>query len=163
MRLFHILAATALGFTSAGASGQVITEAEAERMMAELQADHIAANVPDEADFSAVLERDLRAYFAAAGFRRPSIRFEMLRHAPTQSGIAYPKYYLWVWVWSEGRPAVSGAVRVAAVQRERFEVTDFRSREAIIAQPGQIGSVFPAPLVEPIRARATAEAFPAHQ
>ena len=131
-------------------------------MMAELQADHIAANVPNEAEFSAFLERDLRAYFAAAGIRSPSVRFEMLRQGPTQSGIAYPKYYLWVWVWSEGSPAVSGAVRVAAVQRERFEVTEFLARERIIAQPGQIGSIFPAPLVQPIRTRAAAGAFQAH-
>lgn len=131
-------------------------------MIAEVQAGHIAANVPEQANFSRFMERDLTSYFAAVGIRNPSVRFELLRQGPTQSGIAYPKYFLWVWVWSGARPAVSGAIRVAAVQRERFEVTDFLPRETISGRPDQIGSVFPVPLVEPIRTRAAAGAFPAH-
>ena len=131
-----------------------------DRPLAELRASHVAAHVPDEAHFDAYLERDFAAFFAARGLPRPSVRFELLRRGPTQSGAAYPKYYLWVWVWSEGRPATSGAVRVAAVERQGFDVADYLDRDAILEDPERIGPVFPAALIEAIRARAASPAFP---
>ena len=129
-------------------------------MLAELQASHIDANVPAEADFSRLLQRDLRAYFEATGIRNPAVRFELLRQGATQSGIAYPKFYLWVSVASDQDYVTSGAIRAAAVQKQRFEITDFLSVSEIRKEPSRIGAIFPAPLVEPIRQRASSKAPP---
>ena len=123
-------------------------------MIAELQASHIEANVPDESDFSQLLERDLAAYFASRGLSNPSIRYELLRQGATQSGIAFPKFYLWVSATSEGDESASGAVRVAAVQKDRFEITDVLTAEEIRRDPDRVASVFPALLVDAIRTRA---------
>lgn len=88
------------------------------------------------------------------GFRDPVSRFELLRQGPTQTGIAFPKFYLWVWVSSGQEHAVDGAVRVAAVQRERFEITDFLTIDEIRKDPGSVRSIFPATLVGAIREHA---------
>ena len=155
VRMKHYRLATAMFLLSAApVAAQNIPDADAERMIAELQAGHIRANVPDNADFSRLLERDLAAYFAASGVRNPVIRFELLRQGATQSGSAYPKFYLWVRACSGEDRVTAGAIRVAAVQRERFEITDFLSAKEISGDPDRIGSIFPAPLVGPIRERA---------
>jgi hypothetical protein len=137
---------------------QPASQAQLERMIAYIQASHIAGNVPPPAAFDRLLQRDLQTYFARRGIRKPIVRYALLRDAPTQSGIAYPKYYLWVSVWSRGRPAASGAARVEAIERKRFEITHFVARTEILSDPEAISSVFPAPLIGPIRERA-AEAF----
>jgi hypothetical protein len=136
----------------------VQSDADAHRVPVELQSSHIQSNVPDEPDFSGWLQRDLNAYFAARGLQSPRISFEMLRREATQSGVAYPKFYLWVRIGSADQRVTSGAVRVAAVQRERFEITDFLSTAEIIGDPDRVGTIFPALLVPGIIERARSEA-----
>ena len=139
------------------AVGQTIPDADARRVLAKIQASQTEGNVPDEPTFSRLLQRDLSAFFAAKGFGRPAVQFELLRRAATQSGVAYPKYYLWVRVHSANGRRVAGAVRAAAVERRRFEITDFLSVGEIAREPERVGSIFPAPLVEGIVARATSK------
>lgn len=153
------MAAILLCLAAAAPPVQPASQAQLERMIAEIQASHIAGNVPPAAAFDRLLKRDLQTYFARRGIRKPVIRYALLRDGPTQSGIAYPKYYLWVWVWSGGKPIASGAARVEAIERKRFEITHFVARAEILSAPEALGSIFPAPLLEPIRKRA-AEAFP---
>ena len=150
----HCLAVALLLLGAAPVAAQSVSNAEAERMIAEPQASHIEANVPDESRFSRLLERDLNAYFETKGVRNPGSRFELLRQGPTQSGVAYPKFYLWVRVSSGPNHVAAGAVRVAAVQGEGFEVTDFLTAEEIREAPNRVGSIFPAPLVGAIYERA---------
>src|SRR5689334_6132614 len=104
-----------------------------------IQESHIRDNVPDAADFDRFLQRDLRAYFSGA-----SVKFDLLRRAPTQSGVAYPKFYAWVRAVASGAPPVEGAVRLAAEDREKFVITDFLSAQEIRANPGQVYAIFPA-------------------
>lgn len=123
----------------------------ASEALAEVQQSHIEGNVPPAAEFDQILKRDLAAYFGGGSAEaRPVVEYRLLREAPTQSGVAYPKYYVWVRVESGGANAREGAARLAAVDRERFEVTDFLSREQIAADPGGIYQVFPAPVCERI-------------
>lgn len=68
--------------------------------------------------------------------------------------MSYPKFYFWVWVSSRGAVVTSGAVRVAAVAKAHFEVTDFMARDAIVSASDNVGSVFPEALVSAIKARA---------
>lgn len=157
MRLIILLAIPLAACAEPGGE-QGLSDADVRRSVAELQSGHIQANVPNEPDFTRLLQRDLNAYFAARGLHSPVTKFEMLRREATQSGVAYPKFYLWVRVRSSNRRVASGAVRVAAVQRHRFEVSDFLSTAEIIAQPGRVGSIFPALLAPGIIERATSEA-----
>jgi hypothetical protein len=156
MRLSILLAIPLAGCAEPGVE-QALPDPDVQSFPAEFQSSHIQANAPSEPEKSRLLQRDLNAYFSGRGFHGPVISFEMLRREATQSGVAYPKFYLWVRVRSDRR-VTSGAVRVAAVERQRFVVTDFLSATEIVAEPGQVGEIFPALLVPGIIERAKSEA-----
>lgn len=120
----------------------------------DLQAGHISENVPADIDFAAYLTRDVRAYLSGQGLAHAQIALEMLRDGPTQSGAAYPKFYVWVDAVAADGVVKSGVVRLAAVARTHFEVTDFVTREQIIADPDSLSLVIPAALVDRTIARA---------
>jgi hypothetical protein len=116
---------------------------------------HLAANVPAEQDFGTFMKRDLQAYFAQRLARTVEVEYSLLRLGPTQTGVSYPKYYVWAIVRSgEGGPMeLEGAARVAAVDQTRFDVTDFVPKAEIILHPEAIQSIFPAPVCDEIRKR----------
>ena len=114
---------------------------------------HIEANIPSRKLFDELLARDLKNYFCRDS-KGCKVEYEFLRDGPTQSGISYPKYYLWVKTIKENTVAEEGAVRIAAVERKGFEVTDFLSREQISQSPSQVASVFPSALVDKINQKA---------
>jgi hypothetical protein len=116
---------------------------------------HPAANVPTEQDFDAFMKRDLRAYFSQNVGRTVQVEYSFLRLGPTQTGVSYPKYYVWVVVKDtlSGPTQLEGAARVAAVDRIRFDVTDFLSKTEIILNPETIQSVFPASVCNEIKKR----------
>src|SRR6266550_7076938 len=64
---------------------------------------HIRANVPDERDFDKFLKRDLEQYFKDTLQKTVTVEFELLRKEPTQTGIAYPKFYAWVTIRDGGK------------------------------------------------------------
>jgi hypothetical protein len=135
---------------------QAIASAEMERMVAKLQADHIAANVPADADFMGLLRRDVASYLRANGMERPTLTLELLRRGPTQSGVSYPKYYIWIRGAGPNSSTIEGAMRVEAVERLRFVVTDFALANAIHAHTADLSSTFPAMLIPSIERRAQA-------
>jgi hypothetical protein len=109
----------------------------------QVQESHIEANIPSDRNFEAFLKRDLEEYFKKSVGRHVSVQYEFLRNGPTQSGVSYPKYYLWVTVSEKKKTIKSGAARVAAVGKKYFEVTDFLSVEEIKRDKEAIYSVFP--------------------
>ncbi len=118
---------------------------------------HIDANVPDTKSFDTLMKRDLGAYFEKT-LKTPDkvrVEYQLLRDGPTQTGISYPKFYVWATVFSGARNLTEGAVRVAAVDRTQFTVTDFLSKDQIVAEPEKIKSVFPPALNEKILSLAT--------
>lgn len=120
-------------------------------VFAQIAESHTAANVPTKANFDKFLRRDLTAYFAKATGKKVIVKYELLRDGPTQSGVAYPKYYLWVKISRDKTPLQEGAVRVAAIQRRRFEVTHYLSKVEIAKRPEQIEETFSVPVAEKIR------------
>jgi len=113
-----------------------------------VQLSHIEANVPDASAFEPILKRDLLAYFATRFAVAPDrVEVKLLREAPTQSGVSYPKYYAWVRVFAGQSLLEQGAIRLVAIEKLRFEVTDFVPRSQIQANGGGLGTVFPAALV----------------
>jgi hypothetical protein len=115
---------------------------------------HIDANVPPHDVFEKVLTRDLRNALCKLPKQPCQVEYELLRKGPTQTGIAYPKYYAWVKV-ANGESKQEGAVRLAAVDMH-FEVTDFLAAEKILKVPESVAAIFPAALSNPIRQRAQA-------
>ena len=154
MRLALSLAVSLPLVCPSAAVAQAVSHVDARMNMEELQATHIHANLPDEKSFFRLLQHDLDAYFAANGSQALTVRFELLRRAATQSGVAYPKFYLWVHVRCADGRFTSGALRAAFVEQRRFNVTDFLSATEIRADPSRVGYVFPAPLVPAIIERA---------
>lgn len=115
---------------------------------ADVQRSYVEANVPPAAQAEAILRRDLAAFFAkSTGQSVVSLQISALRDGPTQSGVSYPKFYFWVRATGTGAVIAEGAVRVAAVDRVRFEVTDFLPKAKIQESPGQVAAVFPQALV----------------
>jgi hypothetical protein len=121
-----------------------------------LRESHIEGNVPAERDFDQFMQRDLLAYFQAALPGTTSVEWILLRRAPTQSGVANPKFYAWVKASGKSSTAKQGAVRLAAVDRTHFDVTAFMSAEEVLANPGDVGTVFPALLVDTVKSKAAA-------
>lgn len=117
------------------------------------QNSHVEGHVPEPAVFDQHLKRDLKAYL-----KTPGVHYELLRQGPTQSGVAYPKFYLWVQALdAKGKPTMTGAARVAAMDKSHFEVTHFIAAESIRIEPSQLDSIFPKALVPAILKRARAE------
>lgn len=120
-----------------------------------LQKSHIEANVPDASVFTVALSRDLVQFFKSSSSPTTDrVEFKLLRDGPTQSGVGYPKYYAWVKVFAGKQLLEQGAVRVAAVERTRFEVTNFIGKSQIQQANGSVEKVFPAPLVADIKSLA---------
>jgi hypothetical protein len=114
---------------------------------------HIAGNVPSSQNFDTYMKRDL-ASSLCEGTPNCHVEYSLLREGPTQTGIAYPKFYVWVICSQRDKVVKQGAARVAAIDKQQFHVTDFLSREQILESPQQVGTVFPAPLVSKIVQRA---------
>lgn len=125
-------------------------EADPAHLVRDIQDSHVNANLPPDADIDQVLRRDLGQYFASARGKAVAIDFEWLRKGPTQSGVSFPKFYLWVRLADGASIDDRGAVRVAAVGGSRFEVTDFLSERSIRAEPHAIYRVFPKAVCERI-------------
>ena len=112
---------------------------------------NLIGNIPSSENFETYLQRDLNKYFTDIKSLEVKVTYTPLRDGPTQSGIAYPKYYLWVKVTSDGNLIDQGAVRLAAIDGVRFEITDFLSISDIAAHPETIDDIFPKALEPKIR------------
>lgn len=115
---------------------------------------HIAANVPSTNDFRPFLIRDLTAYLKPTHGDKLTVDYELLRDGPTQSGVAYPKFYLWLRATNAEKTVIQGAVRVAAVDKKRFDVTDFVPRADIVSHPDALDRIFPRAVIEKILTKA---------
>ena len=110
---------------------------------------HVEGNAPKDEVFDKYLKRDLTAYFCK-GQNDCRVEYEYLRQGATQSGVSYPKYYLWTKCLTKDHMKTEGAVRVAAIDQQYFTITDYLSANEIVASPDKVGSVFPAALVDKI-------------
>ena len=110
-------------------------------------------DIPEAAVFDQTLQRDLESYFTKADSSPIHVAFELVSDQPIITGIAYPKYCVWVEVRSGERLVRIGAARVTAINKS-FKVTDFLSAETINNDPQSVARVFPVELVGDIAKRA---------
>jgi hypothetical protein len=121
--------------------------------MSKMRESHIGANVPDQTQFSIILTRDLNSYFSQKLGSQANVEYQLLRDQPTQSGVAFPKFYAWVTIASlpSERKVEEGAVRLAAEDKASFSVTDFVSVDEIRTHPDSLKKVFPSDVIERIK------------
>ncbi|OIP78123.1 MAG: hypothetical protein AUK48_02355 [Oscillatoriales cyanobacterium CG2_30_44_21] len=119
--------------------------------LASVQDSHIQGNTPS--NFAQVLKRDLLKHFQAPDDGSITVEYEMLRDIATQSGVALPKYYIWVKMYGQEGIVAEGAVKVAAIAKKKFEVLDYLSIADLAKSPERINQVFPIPIGDKIRAR----------
>lgn len=129
----------------------VTTVTAQDNPLAEAQRSHVDANVPDEKDFDRMLQRDITAYVTDRADGKINVTVELLRIGATQSGVALPKFYVWIEKRSaNGVLMEQAAARIAAIERKRFEVIQYYKREQMVAEPELIKKVFPAAVCEKI-------------
>jgi hypothetical protein len=137
-KVIFATAALAVSCTASEPTHSRHASAEEQRaVFAEIRESHIAANVPDTRSFDRLLRRDLVAYFDGA-----TVTFDLLRREPTQVGVGLPKFSVWVRAQMPGK-VVEGAARVAAAERERFDVVQFLTIQDIRADPTRVEKIFP--------------------
>ena len=112
---------------------------------------HIQANVPDEKDFDSFLKRDLESHFKELKKKSVVVEYQLLRSGPTQSGTAFPKFYIWVMIKENGALHEDGAVRVAAMEKKRFEVLNYLARSEIERDVERVYQIFPRPVADKIK------------
>jgi hypothetical protein len=109
----------------------------------EIAGSHIRGNVPVGKNFKIYLQRDLDVFFYNFYFKKVFVKWDFLRNGATQTGIALPKYYLWVVVYSGKIKLTEGAVRAAAVENTEFIITDFVDVDDIKNKRKDINKIFP--------------------
>ncbi len=119
--------------------------------LAIVQGSHIQGNVPKQ--FHKLLKRDLTIYFRDIYKEVVTVEYELLRDIPTQVGVALPKYYIWVKIYSNKTLLDEGAVKVAAVEKTHFTVLNFLAIADLKKSPERINQVFPLPVGDNIRSR----------
>ena len=99
------------------------------------------------------------ALFRALKGEYPSLtRVEprFLRDGPTVTGLAVPKYYFWVRLFSQGQLLDAVAVR-AALDGDRLDVLQMVPRAQIRRDPAALRMIFPAALIPEIERSAGAD------
>lgn len=99
-----------------------------------LRVDQTFFHLPPPDKFQLFLKRDLELHFSS---EVPSVRveYEQLNIVPSQVGVGWPKYFLWVRIFSRNKLVNEGAAKVAGISREQFLVQDFYSKEQLNKYP----------------------------
>ncbi len=77
----------------------------------------------------------------------------MLRDGPTQTGIGYPKFFVWVRVLEGDTVLEEGAVVLAAMDKKEFSVMDYHEAGSLRNSPQTVRDNFPSPIAETILSR----------
>jgi hypothetical protein len=126
-------------------------------IVAQIAESHIEGNVSDRDEFDRLLERNLRNHFRPKYDGEIRVEYSLLRDGPTQTGISFPKYYLWVSINRGGELIDQGAVRITAIEKEKFEVTDFLSIEDFRSNKNISETVFPKDVCKKIEQKLSKE------
>jgi hypothetical protein len=105
---------------------------------------HVDANVPDAKDFDRILQRDITLYVTDRRDENISVSVELLRDVPSQSGVALPKFYIWIVKRdAKGQIMEEAAARIAAINKDHFDVVQYYDRKRLESEPDLVSKVFP--------------------
>ena len=125
---------------------QAGSKSKRERILAEKKK-HIEANVPEKTDFDAFLRRDLIKYFNETTGKKLKVDYELLKEKPFQTGkkypSAYPRFYLWIKLYENNTLVNKGAAKVAAIEKNRFEVISFADIKEIEKDDNSALTLYP--------------------
>jgi len=93
------------------------------------QNESVHEGIPDEKTFEPLLIRVLSSYFEDDRFKNLQFRYMLLADHPFQSGIAFPKYYLWIEKYDGSRFIGQGVMEIAAIDQTRLGVIEFTSKK----------------------------------
>jgi len=152
MRLYKLIFVTLLNIGCLNLCKGQSTYTPEQKALMEIQKSHIDANVPNKAQFETFVKRDIAKYFYKP-YGVVNVKWELLREGPTQSGVAYPKYYIWAKVYKNTKLVNEGAVRIEAIEKTHFDVTDFIAINEIKNNSKDIYSIFPGLVCEKIKGK----------
>lgn len=110
------------------------------------------ANGREDKRIEAALFSELKGQYPS--LTRVEPRF--LRDGPTVTGVAVPKYYFWVRLFSHEKAFDAVAVR-AALDGDRLDVLQVVPRADIRRDPAMLRTIFPADLIPEIERSAGAD------
>lgn len=113
-----------------------------QNILFKIQQSHVDANIPDKNNFDNLLNQNLEEYFSSL-YEHVTIKWEFLREGATQSGVANPKYYLWVYINKDNKLVDEGAVRVAASNKKSFDILEYATINQIENKSIDIYTIFP--------------------
>ncbi len=152
MRKYLSMISLVLTLASFNSKAQTSKASSEQKVFQDIQESHIDANVPDSAQFNSLLKRDLQKYFYPE-YGEITVKWDFLRNGPTQTGVSYPKYYLWVKISKEEELVSEGAVRIAAIEKTSFDVTNYIEIGEIRNKSKDIYTIFPKAVCEKIESR----------
>lgn len=95
----------------------------------------------------------LETYFQRRTEKKVTVKFRLLRDGGTKTGLAFEKYYAWVQIFESYRLIEQGAVRIAKIDDERFQITHYLPEADIRLRPEELDVIFPGDVVDRIVAR----------
>jgi len=128
-----------------------VAQKSATEFRAMIRESNIRGNVPDPAHFRTFLDRDLRAYFSSKMAEPVSVEYQLLRDEPTQTAFWYPIYFAWVRVRNHKHKLVQGAVKMTAIDKKEFDISDFFSEADIRRDPRVLEKAYPPAACEILR------------
>ena len=138
--------------TFSNCNAQTSKDSVARKALLDIQQSHLEGNIPDKDKFDGLLKRSLEKYFLTL-YGPVTVKWEFLREGPTQSGVSYPKYYLWTEISNSEKIISQGAVRVAAVDKTTFNITNYVDISQIKNKSIDIYEIFPTAVCEKIESR----------
>jgi hypothetical protein len=105
-------------------------------------------------NISSSFERDLTKYFFGETPAGAKVDYELLRQGPTQVGVAYPEYYIWIKASKNKNIITEGSARLQQTDRAQFLITDYINLQTIRENPSALEKVFPKALIQNILTRA---------
>ncbi len=131
-----------------------------QKIVEEVRRSHIVGNVPaTKEDFDKIMDRDLTDFFKKRYPKFSSVSYVLLRNAPTQSGISYPRFYAWIEIKENEKTIEAGAVNVAFIERKSIDVREFITAKEVNEDRDMPERVFPAALCDSIREKAKSQIY----
>lgn len=121
---------------------------------------HIDANVPAPDVFNEILAESIDQYLMDEyNLTRPITEYKLLRDYPSQTGLAFPKYYAWISSKDKDDKVVIGVARLAAIDKDYFDITDFVDSKTITKNGSSELNAFPLDLHQKIIGEASLKVY----
>ena len=89
---------------------------------------YIDSNIPAKDKFNKILLKDFNNYVKLNFDKEFYGEYKMISEEPYQVGLSYPKYYIYVYIYSKNRELMDqGILQIVAIEKKEFKFYDFYS------------------------------------